>query len=486
MRQTQTEEVFLEAYDCRVNIINGIADMKSVGEKCSALNNIKSDIDKIIELLGNNYVKEFYLIFKSLFTAYEFLTQWEEAVKNAAENSGRFHEAYKYHIKEAFKKINGLEPNKDLVNAASGMDNIVVTDDIGKALKSLSAIPLPLPIHWEEDPELKKHYLQETKNAKREPMITAFLNFKINNENLQDPHLIDPNTLYDLNLEVRINRWPGNSEKLVIQPLSDVTGENYQMPTFEISKNEKNKTYHVSGRMAIKIGQTFESQPLEFVYQAYILPGQEVIAVTGNNRINVRSNSEGKLIISGYYEADKVLMTVRSKITKEAGITSEQRINFLLVMKHLANIAGQALASNDFPDVWAEKDFQTEIRKRLRAVPEIGSQLLEHPNVAAGIPDLFFKKLQIELKTQNEKIVTLDNAQSFSQQGAQYVAGSDNRLGIICILDCSDKKLAPGSLMNDIGLISVPVPGIIQGGFPLILGVVIIRGNLGKPSSFSK
>ena len=49
-----------------------------------------------------------------------------------------------------------------------------------------------------------------------------------------------------------------------------------------------------------------------------------------------------------------------------------------------------------------------------------------------------------------------------------------------------EKKEAPGSLVNDIGLISVPVPGIVKGGFPLILGVVIIRGNLKTPSSFSR
>ncbi len=487
MRRTQVDEIFLEAYDCRVNIINDIAAIKSGADQSPTLSNILANIDKIIELLGGNQIKKIYLILKSLFTGYQYLIQWENAIKNATENANRFHEAYKFHVKEASKQAKDSEDTKEVSGVISSIENIETTDDISKALEYLSALPLPLPIHWEEDPKLRERYPPGREMFKeKQPEVVVFLEFKIDNSNLQDPHLIDPNKLYDLNIEVRLNRWPDGSNKLVIQPLSDIPQENYQMPTFEFVRDDKSKINQDTKKMIIKLEQTFESQPLEFVYQAYLLPEQKVIAVTGNNRIKIRSGSEGKLIISGYGEADKALHSIRAIISKEAGITSEQRINFLLIMKTLANIAGQALASNDFSGVWSEGDFQQEIRKRLRLVPEIGSQLIEHPRVAGGITDLFFNKLQIELKVEDKKLVTLINANSFSQQGSQYTAGCDNRLGVLCILDCSGKKQAPGSLVNDIGLISVPVPGIINDGFPLILGVVIIRGNLKRPSSFSR
>lgn len=487
MRRTQVNEIFLEAYDCRVNIINDIAAIKSGADQGSTLSNIHANIDKIIELLGGNQIKKFYLIFKTLFTAYQFLVQWEDDVKNAAENANRFHEAYKYRIKEALKQVQGLENAKEVSDIISPMGNIEVTDNISKALECLSVLSLPIPVYWEEDPKESKSYPSMKEMYKeKEPEVVAFLEFKIDNNNLQEPHLIGPNKQYDLNLEVRLNRWPNGSNKLVIQPLSDIPQENYQMPIFEFIRNDENKTYNSTKKMIIKFEQTFESQPLEFIYQSYLLPGQKVIAVTGNNRIKIRSSLESNLVISGYSEADRALCEIRTSILNEAGITSEQRINFLLIMKNLANIAGQALASNDFSGSWSEEDFQKEIRRRLRLVSEIGCQLSEHPHVAGGITDLFFKKLQIELKVENNKLVTLINANSFSQQGAQYTAGCDNRLGVLCILDCSDKKQAPGSLANDVDLIRVPVPGIVDGGFPLVLGVVIIRGNLKAPSSFSK
>jgi hypothetical protein len=87
------------------------------------------------------------------------------------------------------------------------------------------------------------------------------------------------------------------------------------------------------------------------------------------------------------------------------------------------------------------------------------------------------------LKVEGGKAVSVDDARSYSDQEAQYVAGSDRRLGIISVLDFSKKESPPGVPSNDIGLLSI-APA--TGGAPLLLGVVIIRGNLRRPSDYSK
>lgn len=486
MMRTQKNEIFLEAYNCRVNIIKGLLEIKNGADPDSLLGSIISNINKIIELLKENPISKVYFVFKELVTAYQRLVQWENAIRNATADADRFHRAYKQHIKEARKKVEELKEKKQIMNIINSMDNIETTDDINKAVESLSSLSLPLPIYREESPASERNrYLGLEKSQEKDQNMVVFLEFKINNDNVQDPHVLEPNKLYDLTTEARLSRWPKDSNKLVIQPLSSLAPENYEMPTFEFVKDDKSNIYRETKKMQLKVEQTFESQPLEFIYQAYLLPEKRTIAVTGMNRINIRSESEDKLFISGYEVADINLKTIWTTIYKAQGLTQEQRKNFLFIMKNIANIAGQALQSNDFDGVWDEKQFQQELRKRLRQIPEIGSDLLEHPNVAKGITDLFFKKIPIELKVINDELVTLENVNSFSQQEAQYTAGSDNRLGILCILDCSEKKKAPGSLANDIGLKYIPVPGYIEGEFPLILGVVIIRGNLKTPSSFS-
>jgi len=486
-RRTQIDEIFSEAYDCRVSIVKGLASLKESRNPLQILSEVFGKIDGIIELLGANPTKKFYGIFKSLGMAYQNLLKWRDAIKNAEGNSERFHKAYNFHVGEALKQLEASSEHASMLDIAKSMTNINTTNDIGIALDSLKRIALPLPIHWEEDLTARRalNPFRENLFKTKEPETVVFIEFKINGSDITTPHIIEPTKLYDLSLEVRINRWPTDSKGLIIRPISSTHRENYQMPEFRIERNDRKKTCKAKGKMLIKFEQTFESEPLEFIYGVYLLPSEKNIAVTGNNRLSIRSDSEQRLIISGYNEADKVLRDIKSRIIQERGITLNQRSDFLLILKNLANIAGQALSVACFPGIWREDAFQEEIGKRLRQIPEIGSELINHPQAARGILDLLFRKLSIELKVEKTKLATLENALDFSQQNSQYTTGCDNRLGVLCILDCSKKEKAPGSIANDIGLVEVPVPGITDRGFPLILGTVIIRGNLERPSDYS-
>ena len=129
--------------------------------------------------------------------------------------------------------------------------------------------------------------------------------------------------------------------------------------------------------------------------------------------------------------------------------------------------------------------FQSKMKELLRADPRIGSELEEHPHVAGGITDLSYHRIRIELKVEAEHFVTVPDAQKYLGQTTQYVAGSDRRFGVLCVLDCSPKKTAPGSVANDIDLLTVPPPANLS-GIALLVGVVIIRGNLATPSDLSK
>ena len=119
----------------------------------------------------------------------------------------------------------------------------------------------------------------------------------------------------------------------------------------------------------------------------------------------------------------------------------------------------------------------------LRFDRRIGAELEEHPHAAGGITDLSFRGVRLELKVEAGQLVTAENAQMYFQQIIQYVAGSDRRFGILCVLDCSEKTTAPGSAANDVFLHVADPP---RGGLPIALGIVIVRGNLQKPSSFSR
>jgi len=119
----------------------------------------------------------------------------------------------------------------------------------------------------------------------------------------------------------------------------------------------------------------------------------------------------------------------------------------------------------------------------LRSDRRIGAELEEHPHAAGGITDLSFRGIRLQLKVESSDTVTADSVQRYSQQTIQYVAGSDRRFGALCVLDCSEKTEAPGSAANDLFLHVADPP---RSGLPILLGVVIVRGNLRKPSSYSR
>jgi len=122
----------------------------------------------------------------------------------------------------------------------------------------------------------------------------------------------------------------------------------------------------------------------------------------------------------------------------------------------------------------------------LRIDPKIGSELEVHPHAAGGITDLSFRKIRIELKASGEDYLTLEKSFGFSNQATQYVVGSDRRFGILCVLDHSPKRVPPGAVANDIALRPMWPPENDGAGNPILLGVVIVRGNLARPSDLSR
>lgn len=83
--------------------------------------------------------------------------------------------------------------------------------------------------------------------------------------------------------------------------------------------------------------------------------------------------------------------------------------------------------------------------------------------------------------SENADEATRDDLLQFLPQTVQYVAGSDRRFGILCVLDGSVKKGVPGSVADDISYEATMGPS--GTGLPIGIGTVIIRGNLSKPST---
>jgi hypothetical protein len=117
----------------------------------------------------------------------------------------------------------------------------------------------------------------------------------------------------------------------------------------------------------------------------------------------------------------------------------------------------------------------------LRNRAEIGENLHGHPEAAGGITDLTFMDVPVELKVENQKVLYPKDFDKYFDQTAAYALGLGKRIGVLCILEASQKAAPIGTPEEDI------VAFVHQAGQASIaIVVVVIRGGFPKPSAYSR
>jgi len=351
--------------------------------------------------------------------------------------------------------------------------------------QTLLCTPLPLPIF--ADLPLRGPASDGASSKAGPPeIVVAFTSFEMNGSAFGNPQTVQPEVVHDLNVQVTVSSWPEAAKELVLEPASVEPAGTYDLPRFRFERPQGEAPFILrgSGRLVIRYPMVEYARPLEFAYGAWFSPEVHQVLVRGHRELRVRSFDPERNPESGYVQVDKRIAELRDQVRRVGIVADSELNNFLLFLSVLGGVAAQAVQDHLFPTKYSKPEFQLELKKLLRRSPRIGSQLEEHPRAAGGITDLSFRGIRLELKVENEQFVSHETAKQFSQQTAQYVAGSDRQFGILVILDASPKTEAPGLPANDIFATAVSPPG--GDGSPIRIGVVIIRGNLSKPSDLSR
>ena len=358
--------------------------------------------------------------------------------------------------------------------------------DVKDVLTATIHIPLPLPGEAREAPVAAPHAGQHV--AQNEAKSVAVAAFYLDGERIDDVAVVEPGVNHELRVSLELSHWRESAEELVLDALTTHDPGTGSFPTFVFRREGE----HFSGEplvqaafLRLDVPQTIASRPLEVRYRACFLEeGEEYrIAIEGECQFELRSYSARLNPVTGYEELDEKLVSLCDVLRQSGGISDSKIGDFLQVMVGLSAMAARAIQDAEFRGDWSEKEFQKYVTKELRRNPQIGSSLEAHPHAAGGVTDLSLRGLRIELKVVRKGVVSTANADRYAGQASQYVAGGDSRVGVICMLDMAPKVEALQAVVNDIGLHTKgPVNG---GGLPILLGVVVVRGNLPSPSSLS-
>ncbi len=417
--------------------------------------------------------------FAILLEACARLVAWKTAVRDCEADAERYLRGAKFLLSEAAAK--GLQVPISMTKPAQMIAGLADVSKIGEVFRDVLAVPLPITFPLESPRAFRERVAREPREEVP-PVVVAFTSFSVNGQQFKKDQKLNLNIGYDLEVEIALSRWPENEVDLRLEPLSVEPSETYSLPTFVFSKPEGSApfNFHASKRMLIKQAASFLARPMAFTYRATFSKTDD-ITTEGQRHLSVRCFDPKSDPQSGYEQVDQKLVAIRDQARRYPAVNDAELNAFLVLMAGVGGIAGQSLQDNLFNGEWKEAPFQKDMVARLRSRPSIGSALEEHPHASGGITDLSFLGVRLELKAISDHPVTRADVENHLPQTVQYVTGSDKRFGILCILDTHPKTTASGSVADDITFEVQTGPS--GDGLPIGIGVVIIRGNLSKPSS---
>ena len=349
----------------------------------------------------------------------------------------------------------------------------------------LAAVPLPVGLYSMPRRESGERASVSEDQTNAAALTVAFLKFTIDGRPVEEVHYVSPRETHDLDVEVRVSRWPAAATALVLEPISIEPAGTYQLPIFSIPAPMGNGPFRLTktGRAALVVPQHFGARPFEFKYVAHFAPttSEQPVETVGQRTLLLEGIDTARHPLTGYPNLDRKLMVLRDSLRATPGIGQQELADALTLAASLANLAGQARQDNLFASPISEPDFQAQVRQFLRSQTAIGADLDEHPHAAGGITDLSFRGIRLELKVEDERNIALEDCNRFMGQTASYAAANGKRLGVLCVLDCSAKNRPAFPAEDGVGVLVHQISET-----PIYAITILIQGNLARPSSFSR
>jgi hypothetical protein len=414
------------------------------------------------------------------------LADWSEAVHTAAVDADRFLRAARLRYRSFAAESDHGAFGVALVATLAAIDGELDVAAVSTLRATVAALEMPVAILGVEDTGRFGPRVIEEAAAKPDEIAVAFLEFAIDGKPADTVHSLSAGQVHDLDLTIRVSRWPDGTERLVIEPVSIEPPSTWDFPPFEFARPEGLPPYvfQRQGRMALHAAQGFNTRPLEFRYAAEFQPRlkrEESIVLAGQRTLRLDGTDASRHPVTGYGELDAKIIQLRERLRLEPLISETDVRDLLALLTPVANLMGQSVQDNRYQTPIDEAAFQTDFQAFLRANAAIGSKLEVQAQVTGGKTDLSFRGIRIELKSERSKRLLPEDCKKFADQAASYAVGTGRRIALLCVLDCSPKSLVPFPVAD--GLTIIPVE---TGTSPIYVVACLLQGGLARPSDLSR
>lgn len=371
--------------------------------------------------------------------------------------------------------------------------------DVGPAFKSSAAIPFP--------PCLVEHKVatvpgsetlapaRPAKSAPSGPFALRVM-LTLDGKPWANPQMLHPGTVYDVDLIATVPVWPEGTDRLVLDFVSTLTSDLYRLAPFVFDQSAKggDREFRAKGHVDFASSQSFFSDPALLQMRATFRSStDEKVAipatVIGYHKLRARITDPKQFPhLSKYRVLDLRLSEIFEQLRELPGLAPQHLEDFVIIMGAVANYLGVCAqtalyrAGKPIP----EKTFQKQMLVHLRT--QFGEEVHEAPKKGAGITDIVFRSVTIELKVETTVADRAKMVAAYENQTTQYSSSTGAQLGILCVLDLTEKDAPPAPTQNNLIVMTPKLHGFGDKPAPSPSRVVaaIIDGNLRQPSSYSR
>jgi hypothetical protein len=460
----------------------------STGERENAheLRRAASELDSASARFTDSKVGVPFAAYADLIRIVALLVEWRRATLDAESDADRFKRGWLGRL-AMWQSDYGSRPEcADVVVVAGTISDAITIQEIEALCRRLAQVALPIGMFGDapKGPKLEGPFAEHQREREAPPELNvAFLSFTVDGEPADQLNFLTPREMHDLEIEVRVSRWPENATELRLSAISIEVPGAYAFPQFRFERPTGAAPPFVlreRGRAIIHAAQALRAQPFEFRYAAEFSPksAEQPVSVVGHRTLRIESVDFHNSSLTGYPAVDRKLLEIRNNLRRLPAMPRADLDVAMLFLVPLASLAARAVQDDLYPNRIGEAEFQSGVRDELRRSPPIGGELEEHAHAAGGETDLSLRGLRLELKVEPTRRLTLPDCQQFIEQTAAYAVGSGKRLGVLCVLDVSPKDQAAFPAEEGIGVLHA------ASGVPVV--AILIQGGLARPSDLSK
>ena len=473
-----------DTFSARLQAIESLRAISRHEVASRALKEIAVDLDSLSIIFASTAAAKSYAALASLLRILDTLVLWREAVLGAEADADRFLRSAQERFSLWRTEFGQADAARPLITAASGIECVSSIADVGDIARSICQVPMPIGVFAREvRPTWAPPATAHTREEEIEDLTVAFLKFQIDGMPASEVHQVTPGEVHDLEIEVRVSRWPDGQAELQLTPISVEPKSTYEFPMFRFDRPTGEAPYvmHQNGRAVLLLPQGMHARPFEFKYTAEFLPekGDQPVAIVGHRTLIFDGADLASFHRCGYPSLDQRLIRIRDALRRRSGVPQSETADALRVLAPLCNLAGRAVQDAEFSGPWTEAEFQRHVRAELRRHPLIGTDLDEHAHGGGGITDLSLRGLPIELKVLKTRVTSIDECSPFLAQAASYAVAKSKQTAILCVLDTSEKHTSPLPAEALLGVKLEPTSGIM-------VCVLVIQGHLARPSALSR